>query len=38
MTTQDRATESALPGGTPSAFFVPDGDNFVPLPIARGPW
>ena len=27
MTTPDR-----------SAFFVPDGDTFAPLPIARGPW
>ena len=23
---------------TPSAFFVTDGDDFVPQPIARGPW
>jgi hypothetical protein len=23
---------------TPSAFFVADGDSFVPQPIARGPW
>ena len=38
MTTQDRATDAAQPGGLPSAFFVPDGDTFVPLPIARGPW
>jgi hypothetical protein len=38
MTTQDSAGDSARGGGTPSAFFVPDGDAFVPLPIARGPW
>src|SRR4051812_27963215 len=24
--------------GTRSAFFAPDGDVFVPAPIARGPW
>lgn len=38
MTTQDRATERASRGGTPSAFFTADGDNFLPAPVARGPW
>ena len=38
MTAQDRATDAPQAGGLPSAFFVPDGDTFVPLPIARGPW
>ena len=30
--------DSTRRAGTPSAFFVPDGDAFVPAPIARGPW
>ena len=38
MTTQGSAVDSARGGGPPSAFFVADGDTFVPLPIARGPW
>ena len=38
MTTRDSAVETAQRGGTPSAFFAPDGDLFVPAPIARGPW
>jgi hypothetical protein len=38
MTTQDTAADSMRRGGTPSAFFVPDGDAFEPAPIARGPW
>src|ERR1700712_3467128 len=38
MTTQDTAAASTRHGGTPSAFFVPDGDAFEPAPIARGPW
>jgi hypothetical protein len=38
MTTQDRATASLVPRSGPSAFFVADGDIFVPQPIARGPW
>lgn len=38
MTTQDSPVDSGSRGGTPSAFFVPDGKAFVPAPIARGPW
>ena len=38
MTTQDSAVDPTPRSGTPSAFFVPDGDAFVPAPIARGPW
>ena len=38
MTTQDRATGTPPAGRLPSAFFVADGDAFVPQPIARGPW
>src|SRR5689334_501427 len=38
MTTQDDAVDAAPRRSTPSAFFVPDGDAFVPAPIARGPW
>jgi hypothetical protein len=38
MTTQPRATDVPAAGALPSAFFVADGDSFVPAPIARGPW
>lgn len=38
MTTQDSAADTAQRGGTPTAFFTPDGDRFVPASIARGPW
>ena len=38
MTTQDRAAEIPAPRSGPSAFFIADGDTFVPQPIARGPW
>jgi hypothetical protein len=38
MTTQDRTAPSPAARGGPPAFFAPDGDGFVPLPIARGPW
>jgi hypothetical protein len=38
MTTQDRATNAPAAGTLPSAFFVADGDTFVPTSIARGPW
>jgi hypothetical protein len=38
MTTQDCATQTAPARGLPSAFFIPDGDAFVPTAIARGPW
>ena len=38
MTTQDSAVDPAQGERTPSAFFVAEGDTFVPLPIARGPW
>jgi len=38
MTAESRATEPAAPLTGRSAFFVADGDAFVPQPIARGPW
>src|SRR6476469_7007321 len=38
MTTRDRAAEIPAPRSGPSAFFIADGDTFVPQPIARGPW
>jgi hypothetical protein len=40
MTTQDRLDADApvRAGGAPTAFFVPDGDGFVPTGLARGPW
>ncbi len=38
MTTQDRATDAPNSRKGPSAFFVAEGDMFVPQPIARGPW
>jgi len=38
MTTQEGATDAPPAGKLPSAFFVADGDAFVPQPIARGPW
>jgi hypothetical protein len=38
MTTQDRATNAPAAGTLPSAFFVADGNTFVPTSIARGPW
>lgn len=38
MTIQDRATESPAGSALPSAFFVADGNAFVPTSIARGPW
>ena len=38
MTIQDRAAESAASRSGPSAFFIADGDAFVPQLIARGPW
>lgn len=39
MTTQDRAAHpTPARSEAPSAFFVADGDAFVPQPTARGPW
>jgi hypothetical protein len=38
MTTQPRETDAPAAGALPSAFFVADGESFVPTPIARGPW
>jgi Acyl-CoA thioesterase N-terminal domain len=38
MTTQDRAADAAPSRALPPAFFLPDGDTFVPTVIARGPW
>ncbi|BBW99546.1 hypothetical protein BST36_28025 [Mycolicibacterium moriokaense] len=38
MTTRDSAVDTAQRGGTPTAFFTPDGDLFAPTRIARGPW
>src|SRR3954465_8372559 len=38
MAIPDRATESPAHRSGPSAFFVADGDTFMPQPIARGPW
>jgi hypothetical protein len=38
MTTQDRATDAPPAGALPTAFFVADGDTFMPTSIARGPW
>jgi hypothetical protein len=35
MTTQDRAADGSR---LPTAFFIPDGDAFVPTTLARGPW
>ena len=38
MTTQDRATSAPTGSRLPPAFFIPDGDAFVPTALARGPW
>jgi hypothetical protein len=38
MTAQDRVTDAPPAGALPSAFFVADGDTFMPTSIARGPW
>jgi hypothetical protein len=38
MTTQQHATAAVPSGALPAAFFVADGDVFVPTSIARGPW
>jgi hypothetical protein len=38
MTPHDRATDASTARALPSAFFVADGDVFVPTSIARGPW
>jgi hypothetical protein len=38
MTTQDPAADAAPSRALPPAFFLPDGDTFVPTVIARGPW
>src|SRR5262245_41456290 len=38
MTIEDRATDAPPARSGPSAFFVADGDTFVPQSIARGPW
>ncbi|HKH51894.1 MAG TPA: thioesterase family protein, partial [Mycobacterium sp.] len=38
MTTEDHVTDAPPARRGPSAFFVADGDTFVPQPIARGPW
>ena len=38
MTTQDRATAASVGSRLPPAFYIPDGDEFVPTALARGPW
>ncbi len=38
MTTQDRATGEPAGSRLPPAFYIPDGDEFVPTALARGPW
>jgi hypothetical protein len=38
MTTQDRAPGAPVGSRLPPAFFIPDGDAFVPTALARGPW
>jgi acyl-coenzyme A thioesterase PaaI-like protein len=37
MTTQDRAFEAAAEQAPP-AFFIADGDTYVPTRLAQGPW
>ena len=38
MTTQDHATGAPAGSRLPPAFFIADGDSFVPTALARGPW
>jgi Thioesterase-like superfamily len=38
MTTQPRTTDVPAAKALPTAFFVADGADFMPAPIARGPW